>query len=182
MARNSQEIEDIVTTEAKEQDLLGEDEVSEQDCNEMPNVLKNLSKVLTDMSSSMLSMEQLMKRINQGKRSDPPAKKRQRSNSSKVQEDGAASDTSDGENLLNATEPPVDSATEGQASVTCARLEHDALLSEISQDFDQEEDLGPNINQQLADIINKRWLAKLNEAKVKEKMEKYFQPTRQSHV
>ena len=50
------------------------------------------------------------------------------------------------------------------------------MLSEISQDFDKEEDLGPNINQQLADIINKRWSTKLNEAKIKEKMEKYFQP------
>ena len=29
---------------------------------------------------------------------------------------------------------------------------------------------------QLADTINKRWLAKLNEVKVKEKIDKYFQP------
>ena len=42
----------------------------------------------------------------------------------------AESDASDGEHLLNTTEPPADSATEGEASVECARLEHDALLSE----------------------------------------------------
>ena len=51
MARKNQEIKDIMTTEAEEQDLLGKDEVSEQDRNKTPNVLKNLSKILTDMSS-----------------------------------------------------------------------------------------------------------------------------------
>ncbi len=121
-------------------------------------------------------MEQSIKRMNRGETSDseePAVKKRKRRDE---QEDEAESDASDGEHLLNTTEPPADSATEGEASVECARLEHDALLSEISQDFDKEEDLGPNINQQLADIINKRWSTKLNEAKIKEKMEKYFQP------
>ena len=57
-----------------------------------------------------------------------------------------------------------------------ARHEHDPLLTEISQDFDQDEDIGPNINQQLADIINKRWSAKLSEPKMKEKMKKYSRP------
>ena len=50
------------------------------------------------------------------------------------------------------------------------------MLTEISQDFDHDEDIGPNINQQLADIINKRWSAKLSEPKMKEKMEKYSRP------
>ena len=50
----------------------------------------------------------------------------------------------------------------------CARLEQDALLSEISQD-----DKRPDINQQLADIVNKRWSSMLNEANLKEKLQKY---------
>ena len=64
-------------------------------------------------------------------------------------------------------EQPVDLATEGESGVPCARLEHDALLSVISHDFDKEEDVGPKINQQLADIVNTRWSTKLNEAKIK---------------
>ena len=44
-----------------------------------------------------------------------------------------------------------------ETSVSDARHQDDALLTEISQDFDQDEDIGPNINQQLADIIIKRW-------------------------
>ena len=53
----------------------------------------------------------------------------------------------------------------------CARLEQDALLSEISQD-----DKRPDINQQLADIVNKRWSSKLNEAKLKQNLEKKPRP------
>ena len=59
-----------------------------------------------------------------------------------------------------------------QRAETCVsdvRNEDDALLTEISQDFDQDEDIGPNINQQLADIIIKRWSAKLCEPKTKER-------------
>ena len=57
----------------------------------------------------------------------------------------------------------ADNRTPGEASVPCAQLEHDALLSDIFQDFDQVEDFGP-------DIINKRWSLKLNEVKLKEKI------------
>ncbi len=179
MARKSSGIEEILPSEIEERDLLDENEEDDESKHgeAMPKVLRDLSKVLTNMSSSMLSiMEQSIKRMNCGEMSDseePAVKKRKRRDE---QEDEAESDASDGEHLLNTTEPPADSATEGEASVECARLEHDALLSEISQDFDKEEDLGPNINQQLADIINKRWSTKLNEVKIKEKMEKYFQP------
>ena len=64
----------------------------------------------------------------------------------------------------------------GNASEAHVRLEHDALLTEISHDLEQEEEVGGNINQQLADIVNKRWSAKLPEAKQKEKMDKYPRP------
>ena len=60
-------------------------------------------------------------------------------------------------------------------SDTSVQLEHDALLQEISHDLEQEEGVGGTINQQLADIVNKRWSTKLPETKQKEKMEKIFQ-------
>ena len=52
-----------------------------------------------------------------------------------------------------------------------ARLKHDALPTEISQDLEQEQDVGGNIDQQLADIVNKRRSTKLPKAKQKEKMD-----------
>ena len=73
-------------------------------------------------------------------------------------------------------QPPADSAIEEETGNTDARLEQDDLLSEISQDFAQADDVGPNINQQLADIITKRWSSKLNDAKQKEKLDKYSRP------
>ncbi|CAB4029624.1 Hypothetical predicted protein [Paramuricea clavata] len=181
MAAKNREIEEeIMPSDHEENDLLAEvdDEPMSVDLKAVPKVLTDLSKAITSMSSSMLNMEQSIKRMNstQVETSDSeeqPAKKRKRRNE---QENEADSDDSDGENLLRETEPPADSATEGESGVPCARLEHDALLSEISQDFDKEEDVGPKINQQLADIVNTRWSTKLNEAKIKEKMEKYPRP------
>ena len=180
MAKKHSEMDEDLPSEAEEQHLLGEnddeDESPLEDREKEPKYLKNLTEVLTNMSTSMLEMTQSLNRTNRGKTSDlgeRPAKKQKR-HESRVDEN--ESDGSDVEHLLQSTEPPADSATVGEASVPCAQLEHDALLSEISQDFDQEEDFGLAINQQLADIINKRRSSKLNEAKLKEKMEKYFQP------
>ena len=79
-----------------------------------------------------------------------------------VEEDG---DNSDAERLLRRNEPDVDSANEGHMSDTRVRLEHDALLQEISHDLEQEEEVGGTINQQLADIVNKRWSTKQSKKK-----------------
>ena len=65
---------------------------------------------------------------------------------------------------------------EPNTSEAHVRLEHDALLDEISQDLEQLEEVGGNINKQLADIVNKRWSSKLTEAKQKEKMDNYPRP------
>ena len=67
-------------------------------------------------------------------------------------------------------------ANEGHSD-TRVQLEHDALLQEISHDLEQEEVAGGTINQQLADIVNKRWSIKLPETKQKEKMEEYSRPS-----
>ena len=46
--------------------------------------------------------------------------------------------------------------------------------------MEQEEEVGGTINQQLADIVNKRWSTKLPETKQKEKMEKMEKYSRPS--
>lgn len=63
----------------------------------------------------------------------------------------------------------LNTVTEGEASVQDAWHEHDALLTEMSQDFDQDMDISPNTNQQLADIINKNCSPKFSEPKMKDK-------------
>ena len=78
---------------------------------------------------------------------------------------------SDAEQLRNSSKTPANSDIEGVTDAPSARLKQDALLSEISQD-----DKRPDINQQLADIVNKRWSSKLNEAKLKQNLEKKPRP------
>ena len=65
-------------------------------------------------------------------------------------------DRSEAEEPVKKQQNPRSIRPHSETSVSDARHEHEALLSEISQDFDQDEDIGPNINQQLADIINER--------------------------
>ena len=56
------------------------------------------------------------------------------------------------------------------------RRNYDAMLIEISKDFHQDEDIGPSINQQLADIINKSQSAKLTDIKIKENLKQCARP------
>ena len=50
------------------------------------------------------------------------------------------------------------------------------MLNEIAQDFESDEQTGPKVAQKLADIVNKRWGSKVEEAKLKEKLAKYNRP------
>ena len=50
------------------------------------------------------------------------------------------------------------------------------MLNEIAQDFVSDEQTAPKVAQKLADIVNKRWGSKLEEAKLKEKLAKYNRP------
>ena len=95
---------------------------------------------------------------------DSPSKKRRCASQIEVEKDG---DSSDAGGLLRSNEPDANLANEGKASEAHVRLEQDALLTEISQDPEQEEEVGNDINQQLAEIINKRQSTKVLEAKRK---------------
>ena len=80
------------------------------------------------------------------------------------------------ERFLKLQNPTSSRPQRGETSVTDARHGSDAQLTETAQDFDQDEDIGPAINQKLADISEKHWSAKLSEPKLKEKMERYSRP------
>ena len=53
----------------------------------------------------------------------------------------------------------------------------ECFLQEIAQDFDAGAMTSPSVaSQKLADIVNNRWENRLNESKLKEKMEQYSRP------
>ncbi|XP_046863117.1 uncharacterized protein LOC124456835 [Xenia sp. Carnegie-2017] len=144
----------------------------------MPEVLASLVDKVEKMSSKIINMDSSIKRL-QSDSQDPclnegPSKKRRVTSLMEIDKGYTVGDA---EGLHRESEPDADSANEGSISATCVRREHDALLQEISHDLEQEEEVGENINQQLADIVNKRWSNKLPEAKQKEKMEKYSRPS-----
>ena len=164
-----------------EQRLLA-DELSDKNeattVKSMPEVLTSLVDKVEAMSSKIFNMDKSIKRL-QSNRDAPcsnegPSKKQRLTAQIEVEEDD---DNSDAEGLRRQNEPDADSANEGHMSDTRVRHEHDALLQEISHDLEQEEEVGGTINQQLADIVNKRWSTKLPETKQKEKMEKYSRPS-----
>jgi len=67
--------------------------------------------------------------------------------------------------------PPNSDPPKPGSSVT-----EDTLLDEIAQDFESDKQTDPKVAQKLADIVNKRWGSKLEEAKLKEKLAKYNRP------
>ena len=68
------------------------------------------------------------------------------------------------------------SVSENLATQTTGGKDGDEILSEIAQDFDNAATTGPSVSQKPAEIINKHWSLKLEEAKLKTKMEKYDRP------
>ena len=52
----------------------------------------------------------------------------------------------------------------------------DKLLKEIEEEYNTADKTGPNINEHLVNLINKRFAGKLKEAKLKEKLELYVRP------
>lgn len=131
-------------------------------------VLADVLSAMTQMSSTMSSMENTMKRL-AGAPEDhaTPSKKRRTSPTTNTMSDSGDSDPekSDSEELNfppNGDPPKLGSS--------------DALLNEIAQDFESDEQTDPKVAQKLADIVNKRWGSKLEEAKLKEKLAKYNRP------
>ena len=141
-----------------ERTLMDDDVVATEQATEdesMPKMLSGLGKTLATISTAMLNMEKSMKRLQPAESSvseDRPRKKRRHISQTETERDGEGSDA---EGLLQSNEPEANLAI-GNASEAHVRLEHDALLTEISHDLEQEEEVGGNINQQLADIVNKR--------------------------
>ena len=134
-------------------------------------MLANVLSAMTQMSSTMLPMENAMKRLADAPEYHAtPLKRRRQPPAPTTMRDSGDSDPeqSDSEAL---NFPPNGDPPKPGSSVT-----EDPLLNEIAQDFESNEQTDPNVAQKLADIVNKRWGSKLEEAKLKEKLAKYNRP------
>ena len=157
---------------AEEETLLSEEnETASSSHQGTDNVLADVLSAMNQMSSTMLSMENAMKRL-AGTPEDHamPLKRRRKSPATSALSDSGDSDPekSDSEEL---NFPPNGDPPKLGSSVT-----EDALLNEIAQDFESDEQTDPKVVQKLADIVNKRWGSKLEDAKLKEKLAKYNRP------
>ena len=52
----------------------------------------------------------------------------------------------------------------------------DSLLQQIEEEYNTEDKTGANVNEHLANLLNKRFSAKLKDDKLKEKLEAYLRP------
>ena len=128
------------------------------------------------MNENMVSMGKTLKRLTDVRVDAAPSKKRQKTaNSTSTTSVSTVSidldaEKSDSEELVNMAANVGDTPNQTNTSAG------DNLLSEIAQDFDTDDKTDPKVTQLLADIINKRWSSKLEEKKLKDKMDKYHRP------
>ncbi|PFX23227.1 hypothetical protein AWC38_SpisGene12243 [Stylophora pistillata] len=153
----------------EEENLLSEEnETANSSHQGTDKVLADVLSAMTQMSSTMSSMENAMKRL-VGAPEDhaTPSKRRTTPHTTNTMSHSGDSDPekSDSEELNS---PPNSDPPKLGSS--------DALLDEIAQDFESDEQTDPKVAQKLADIVNKRWSSKLEEAKLKEKLAKYNSP------
>ena len=145
---------------AEEENLLSEENESANSSHRGTD--KVLADVLCQMSSTILSMENAMKRLADAPEDHATPPKR----SSKPPAASAMSNSGDSDPENSDSEelnfPPNGDPPKLGSSVT-----EDVLLNEIAQDFESDEQTDPKVAQKLADIVNKRWGSKLEEAKLK---------------
>ena len=155
---------------AEEDNLLSEDNGSANPSHQgTDKVLANILSDMTQMSSTMLSMENAMKRLADATEDHATPLKKRRHPAPTTMSDSRDSDPeqSDSEALNfppNGNPPKSSSVTE------------DALLNEIAQDFESDGQTDPKIAQKLADIVNKRWGSNLEEAKLKKNWQNTIDP------
>ena len=75
-----------------------------------------------------------------------------------------------------------DSHNNGEDHTGSQVQEEDPLLAEIAQAMDEGEKTAPNISDQLAKIINSRWLNKLNDESLREKLDAHLRPANCDHL
>ena len=130
--------------------------------------------MMTKMSENINSVLTRLSRV-EAAQGGPNAKKRRQA---LVSENFIAENTVSEEDKGTAdSELLNDNTQEGEApepSNTSAA--EDEILSEIAQDYAEGTQTSDDVSQKLEEIANQRWSSKLEEAKLKDKMNKYARP------
>ena len=135
---------------ADEENLLSEENESANSSHQgTDKVLADVLSAMTQMSSTMLSMENAMKQLAGAPEDHATAPKMRKPPATSAMSDSQNSDPekSDSEEL---NFPPNGDPPKLDSSVT-----EETLRNEIAQESDEQTD--PKVAQKLADIVNKRW-------------------------
>ena len=161
---------DILSPADKENLLSEENESANSSHQGADKVLADILSGMTQMSATIVFMENAMKRLAGAPEDHATAPKRRR----KPPATSAMSDSQDPDPEKSDSEE-LNFSPNGPPKLGSSVAE-DTLLNGIAQDFESDEQTDPQVARKLADIPNKRWGSKLEEAKLKEKLAKYNRP------
>ena len=169
-------------TDQDGQNALQEDELlreeSEDNSGGTENTNESLLTLLKTMNTSMAAMSDSLKRLHtKGETQGPQMAESARKRKSQPTRDNSGLEESDADALLADTNKRQKVVNESNGA-TCASGEDeaDALLDEIAQSLTETENTAPKVSEKLANIVNLRWLNKLDDKNLKEKSEKYLRP------
>ena len=146
-------------------DVESSELLDEHSANDIANVLLNINSTMLTMGESL---KRLHEQQNKSQTSAESAKKAKLA--SYRQSESDTNRVSDSEELLDTTESDNTNTEAVQSK------ENDTLLDEIEHSLNEDEKTDNPVSEKLANIANKRWLQKLGDDQLKEKLEKYHQP------
>ena len=177
--------------EDKDDLLLSDDESTP------PAANKEILACLTSLNASMLAVNTSLQQFRSDIQMAEPATKRSITSDKGELSDQENDQQSDADKLLNQQGPKrrrtdddgptaeiesvvnndnPDGHINGDEDAGSHAQEEDPLLAEIAQAMDEGEKTSPNISDQLAKIINSRWLNKLNDESLREKLDAHLRP------
>ena len=164
--------------------LLNEDEVppTDQDEANLAKVLQSINNNMANLASSMSNMSEAFAEI----RHTPSATAKRDSqavefeplSSNKKRRASHSNEDSDVETLIEVSpgETPGLGPLEADSRKNKEADEEDEFLTTLALEYSADDKTSGPVSTQLADIVNKRWSAKLSDEKFKEKMAKYDRP------
>ena len=144
---------DILSPAEKENLLSEENESANSSHQGADKVLADIVSATTQMSATIVSMENAMKRLAGAPEDHATAPKRRR----KPPATSAMSDSQDSDPEKSDSEE-LNFPPNGDPPKLGSSVAEDTLHNEIGQDFESDEQTDPQIARKLADILNKQWV------------------------
>ena len=164
---------------AEETALLGDDDGNTES---QEITMQGLAKLMTSMNENMAavasSVALLGSNLKRSRDDSPdnsrPNKKQKTRNDPTCNDEQHSGDESDSSSHSDSAELRAIMAPKDKATTSTA--ESSNLLSQIANDFDEDEHTSCAVTEKLAEIVNKRFSAPLGETKLKEKLGQYLRP------